>query len=78
MPDIDWNRLASDAEETPGAILSGWLAEADNIKCLVVIVEKKDVETGETLFTYEITGGHIHALGLTEAAATLMKQSIGE
>ena len=66
---IDWDRVAGDAESTPAALLAELLADADDIETLVVIVSKSDADDPKSKnIRWETRGDAISALGLAQYA----------
>lgn len=64
---INWDDVAFDAENTPGAVLAEFAAMAEDIESLVVIVAKKPTVEGQDIRC--VTSGQgIACLGLTAYA----------
>ena len=74
---IDWDRVAGDAEETPRALLAEILAEADDIETLVVIVSKPDADDPVTKhILWETRGDGVSALGLVQYALVGIRRHV--
>lgn len=67
MQEIDWDGVIEDAQDTPRAVLSRFLAEADKIDVLVVasLVYNADGPRVDH-FAYEIKGPTFTAMGMLQ------------
>lgn len=68
MSEVNWDKIVEDADESPRALLAKFLAEADDITSLVIIVERKssdpDAHEQTREVRWESSGTGMTILGL--------------
>ena len=72
---IDWDKVANDADRSPRALLAEYLAQADEFETVVVIVNKSDDE-GNDNWAYETSGSAVKAEGLIGVAYRAIKRHV--
>lgn len=74
---IDWDRIGHDADESPRALLAEFLADADEIETLVIIVSKADKDEPVTKHVrYRTSGDAFSAQALTAFTARAIMRHI--
>jgi hypothetical protein len=72
---IDWDKVANDADRSPSALLAEYLARAAEFEMVVIIVNKLD-EEGDDNWAYETSGSAVKAEGLIGAAYRAVKRHV--
>lgn len=68
MPNIDWDGVAQEADNSPRGVLAEFMADADEYHCVIVAgVKIKGTEDGNDWTAWRVSGSTIIALGLVTA-----------
>jgi len=79
---VDWDRVAEQADNTPRAVLAEFLGMADDIDTVVVVIRRKNLDPNEDAATdfirYSTSGAAVTALGLIRYAQMCLEDHIME